>query len=1059
MIYHLGDDREFALDEALYQLRRGEEVIRLAPRTFDVLLYLVRHRHQVVSKGELLEGVWTGETVSEAVLPTNVAALRKALGDERAGARMIQTVHGRGYRFVGAVVESGAEPAAPSGAPVTPPTGDAQAPPESATAGPFVGREDVMAELSGRLSQALAGDGCLVFLVGEPGIGKTRTAEELAADARARGARVLRGCSYEGEGAPAYWPWVQVLRQIFRELDDAAQLRDALGAGASDIGQLMPELRARLAEVPEAQDLRSEHARFRLFDSVASFLARASRWRPLVLLLDDLHWADAPTLLLLRFLAAELRGTRVLVLGAYRDVEVRRDQPLAQIVAELAREPNFYRVILRGLSPADSARFVEEVAGGAVSADAQRAVYEMSEGNPFFLHETVRLFDEEGRLHAEDGSSDWSTALPQGVREVIGRRLDALSPECNWILGLAAVIGRDFGVNVLKEVAELPAESLLAHLDAATAAHIVSAAPRDGTTPALGQYSFSHALIRETLYEELSAPERVRLHRRVGLVLEAIHGAESRAHLPELAHHFFQAAPTGDIDRATDYAERAALAALDLLAYEESIAHYERALQALEFRVPIDEARRCQLTLGLGWAQQRAGREADWKNTFRRAAEMARSLERGDLLAGAAMGIGGWPPEAGRAPLDENSELRALAEEALAALPERELALRARLLSALAVTPPDQELMERRDALSQQALELARESGEPDALFDAYYARQWALSGPDDIAQRLEVSRAILALGEKLGAKERIFTGHEDHCRAYHALGDMAAADRHLEACARLAEELRLPRYRASVARFRFTRAVGDGRLEEGDALLDEYREFGAQSGELVGTGILSRYFDLWLHRERGELDLLGPELFESIEQDRSWLGPFAGAMLAALRIECGDHERGREDFERLAAGDFSDIQRDENWLFTMFLGAEACVGLGDARRAALLRPLLEPFAALNVTHLTGRFYIGSAHHWLARLAALCGDDASARPHFEAALAADDAMGARPALARSRYEYARYLLGRAPGAAAAAPPFRADARRAESLLAETLAAAEDMGMRGLARAARELLVA
>jgi DNA-binding winged helix-turn-helix (wHTH) protein/tetratricopeptide (TPR) repeat protein len=1054
MIYLLGEAGEFELDEGLYQLRRDGDVIRLAPRAFDVLLYLVRHRDHVVAKRELLDGVWQGEAVSESVLPSNVTALRKALGDERAGARMIQTVHGRGYRFVAPVEECAARAPGADAGPTQP--GDAHDVPMLEEAGLFVGRDRVMEELHTHLARAVAGAGRLVFLVGEPGIGKTRTAEELAGEARAQDVRVLQGCCYEGEGAPAYWPWVQILRQLLRDFDTPGALREALGVGAADIGQLVPELRSQLPELPTPPDLQSEHARFRLFDSVATLLANVSRARPLLLVVDDLHWADAPTLLLLRFLARELREARVLLLGAYRDVEVRRHHPLAQIVGELSRESNFHRLLLRGLSAADSARFVEAMSVGPVSEAAVQVVYDMSEGNPFFLHETVRLFAAEGRLQPESESRDWGMALPQGVRDVIGRRLDTLGPECNRVLGLAAVMGRDFRLNVLQEVAELPAETLLELLDEAVAAYVVVAAGGGGRVSSVGQYSFCHALIRETLYEELSAPERVRMHRRVGCVLEAVYGADVEAHLSELAHHFFQSVPGGDVERAIEYGERAARAALDLLAYEEGIAHYQRALQALEFCVPVDEARRCELTLGLGWAQFRAGHEQDRLTSFRRAAELARRIARADLLAGAAMGTGGWPPAAGRAPMDENSEFRALVEEALAQLPSDDLALRARLLSALAVTPPDQDSMERRSVLSAQSVALARESGDPDALFDAYFARQWALTGPDDTEERLELSAAILELGEKLGAKERIFTGHEDHIRANWVLCDMAVADRHSEACERLAAELRLPRYEYSVTRFQLARAMGDGRFDEAEELLGRLPVLGSRAGESAGIDILVRYFEVWVRRERGELDQIDRAFFDAVAQDEEWLGSFAHVILAVFCGELGEEAARQRHFERLASRDFADIPRDENWLFILFLAADVCCELADARRASLLYPLLAPYAGLNVTHQTARIYIGSAHTWLARLAALCGQSERSTEHFEAALAMNQTLGALPALVRTRYAYAQALLGRAGGEAAAAKPRTSDARRASALLSQALEGAEATGMRALVRDIRQL---
>jgi DNA-binding winged helix-turn-helix (wHTH) protein/tetratricopeptide (TPR) repeat protein len=1043
MIYRFGESDDFELDEALFQLRRRGKVIPLSPRIFDVLRFLIRNRDHVVSKDELLDGVWAGEAVSESVLPSNVTALRKALGDERAGARMIQTVHGRGYRFVAAVEERESASSA-SNELALPGAAGAVQPASGAT--PFVGRAEVMAELRADLERAFAGSGGLVFLVGEPGIGKTRTADELAAEASGRGARVLQGRCYEGEGAPAYWPWVQILRTALRGAEPGL-LREQLGAGATDIAQLVPELRGLFPELPDPPDLQSEHARFRLFDSVASFMGKASRSRPLVLVLDDLHWADAPTLLLLQFLARELREVRVLLLGAYRDVEVRRHHPLAQVSGELAREPHFHRILLRGLSRGDVASFVEGVTGTGTPEEVLREVYELSEGNPFFLHETVRLFASEGRLADDGGPGDWGLAIPQGVRDVIGRRLDTLSPDCNRVLGLAAVIGREFGLSVLQPVAELPAEMLLQLIDEAEAAGIVDAVGAGGETAALGRFSFTHTLIRETLYGEQSAPERARHHRRVGEALEAVYGAEAEDHLPELAHHFFQAVPAGDLDRAVDYAERAAAAALELLAFEESIGHYQRALQALEFRLPVDEVRRCELGLALGGALYRAGRYAEQRRTVLRAADTARKIDRPDLLARAAMTLSGWPPDSGPGVTEEVAQFRALAEEALEQIGDSERALRARLLSGLAVTPPDQDSMQRRDLLSQQALDLSRQTGDTEALFDALFARQWALLGPDDAQRRMEVATEILHLGERLGAKERIFTGHEDRTRALLALGDIESADRELDACQRLAEELRLPIYWYSIVRFQLARAFGDGRLDDAESLIARFAELGASAGG-DGWRVLTVLWNTWLMHERGRLAEVKSS-FESLLGEQAWLGVLGHAALAKLQVELANLDVARQHFELVAKQSFADIPRDESWMFILFLAAETCAELADERRAASLYALLEPYANCNISHQTARFYVGAAASSLGRLAILCAGRAEALRHFETALVLGRRMGTRPALVRTQYQLARLLLNRAPGCNRTAAVAQSDRDRARSLLSEARKMAESTGMAGM----------
>jgi DNA-binding winged helix-turn-helix (wHTH) protein/tetratricopeptide (TPR) repeat protein len=1009
---------ELELDEGLYQLRKRGKVVKLAPKAFDLLLYLIRHRDRVVSKAELLDELWPGEHVTESVLPSNVAAVRRVLESGRSRSRLIQTVHRRGYRFVAAVEES---------------EETAEAPHE---AGLFVGRDDVMQELRAALDEVLSGRGRVGMLVGEPGIGKTRTAEELATEARRRGALVADGRCYEGEGVPAFWPWIQILRTLVADLP-AARLKEQLGDGAPDIEPLVPEFRKRFPDLPEPDAVESEQARFRLFDSVSTFLRNASRERALVLFLDDLHWADEPTLRLMQFLVREMRDARVALLGAYRDVELRRQHPLAQVLGQLAQEPHFRRIPLRGLVESDVSRFIAVTAGRDASDALVRAVFEMTEGNPFFIHETVRLLDAEGRLDAAP-ETPWSVSLPQGVREVIGRRLDRLSDACNRVLTVAAVMGREFAVGVLEQAVGLSRDALLECLDEAAAARIVSheAGNGGGATPLpLGHYAFTHALIREVLYEELTGPQRVRLHRRVAEVLDATYGQAADAHLPELAHHFFEAAPGGDVERAIDYGVRAAEQALGQLAWEESVARYERVLQAEELAVPVSEARRGELTLGLAQALWQAGSYPRARETFRRVIDIARRLGDGRLLARAILGMGGWPKfRADEPPGGPADEYRALLEEALHCVEEGETALRARLLSHLA----EQISMEARESHSQKAVALARESGDLDALFGALYSRLAALLGPDDIRRRLELATELLDLGILCGSKEKVFVARESRIRSLMALGNIAGMDREIDSCHDLAEELRVPIYRHSLSRFRMARALGDGRLDEAERLNHEILDLGPKADD-TNAEFLFAVLTGWLQYLRGDL-LPTRELIEGLLERIAFIGPISLAFAAFLHAELDEPDSARRHFDRLAARDFADVPRDEAWLMTVSVAAEACAYLDDRRRAETLYDLLLPYADLIVSHQHMRVYLGSVEYVLGRLAETRGEREKAAAHYEAAMESSRRIGARPHLARTQYAYAGMLLD----AEFISPDERS---RARHLLARAEGTARELGMK------------
>jgi DNA-binding winged helix-turn-helix (wHTH) protein/tetratricopeptide (TPR) repeat protein len=995
MIHAFGD---FELDDAVFELRRGDEPVKLPPKTFDLLLYLVRHRSRVVSKAELLDKVWAGEHVTEAVLPTHVRAARAAMDDSRGREGLIQTVHGRGYRFV-APVEERHEAA-----------GCRSATPDAATSlghdDVFVGRDEVMAELRVLLDEAFEGRSRVVMLVGEPGIGKTRAAEELAREARSRGALVLEGRCYEGEGVPAFWPWVQALRGFVAGLDPTV-LRESLGVGAAEVARLVPEVGERLPDLVSPLPLESDQARFRFFDAVTTGLRNAGRARPLVVFLDDLHWADEPTLLLLHFFAREIREGRVLLLGAYRDVELRRQHPLARVLGELAREAHYRRVPLCGLSESDVGHFLEATTGRPSPTGLVPEVFRMTEGNPFFVHEMVRLLSAEGRF-AEPFDSHLDVRLPEGVREVIGRRLDRLSGDCNRMLTLAAVIGRQFDVSLLERIAELPGARVLDLLDEAESARI--ACPTRGQAgqavlPRGGRYAFSHALIRETLYEELTAPQRVRLHRRAGETLESLVGQQADTLLTGLAHHFFQAAPGGDVGRAIEYCVRAGEQALELLAYEEGVVYFEHALQALELGVPVDEEKRCLLVLALGRARWQAGRYPEGRRTFAEAAVLARKLERPDLLARAALGLGGWPQFlADEPPGGIADEYRALLEEALERLPDDELALRARVLSGLAAETD----METRDRRSLEAVKLARESGDRDALFDALAARLTALLGPRDTRRRLETATELLELAREMGRKDRVFVAREARLRSFLLLGDMARFDRELEVCAELAEELRLPIYHYSLTRFRVARALGDGRYADVERLGQLAVELGRRSDD-PASALQFGMLTAWARHERGESQALEHGLGAMLDRV-AHLGTVPHAFAAFLYAELGNRERAQHEFDQVAEGGFEDIPADEAWLMTISLCASTAVALRDEVRARRLLDLLEPYADLLVAHQHMRIYIAPVSQVLAGLCRLLGDRARSRSWYEDALERSQRIGARPAEVAARLGLAELLL-------------------------------------------------
>jgi tetratricopeptide (TPR) repeat protein len=891
--------------------------------------------------------------------------------------------------------------------------------------GIFVGREAELQRLRSALQEAWEGKGRLLMLVGEPGSGKTRTTEQLITYARLHDFQVLQGRCYEGEGAPAFWPWVQMIRS-YLEACDPAELSSEI-SGAAAMAEIVPEIRGRMGVLEVPPPLEPAQARFRLFESITAFLKNASRAKPLLLILDDLHWADAPSLLLLVFLAREFRSSRMAVIGTFRDIALGRHHPLARTLGDLARHGAGERIQLGGLSEADVARFIEISTGTTPSPSLVKSVYAQTEGNPFFVSETIKLLVSEGRLTGKGEASTSGMLMPQGVREVIGRRLDHLSEDCNEALATAAILGSEFSLKVLQRVSDLSAGRLLEVLDEAVAARVVNQLPQ-----AAGRYTFAHALIREVLYEELGVNRRVRLHCRAGTALEEVYSFELDEHLDELANHFLQGAAGGDVDKAIDYAIRAGRRASSRIAYEEAVGHYQRALEAIEAHQVGNEVRRCELLLALGDALKKTSDIGKAREILERAADCARRTAQWESLALAALTL--TAPVMGAIGVVDETLLRLL-NESLDKLPPQDSAIRARVLAQLSAVhyyAPDS-----RVPRSLEAVDMARRVGDPTALITALYCRHIALVLTDDLEGRRQVALEMLRIAEAAGSKETMLRALYRLVVDAMAIGDMTALDEAIESYARLAGEIRQPAYLWLVPFFRGNRALLQGRFDECDRL--------AQEAAVIASRVDDRAAPVFLTTQTIALRVEQGRTGEQVQLVESYLQkypmiPGYRATLAYIYAQLDRREDALREMERVMANNLANMPRDGSWMVTLASLSWVCWLLNHAQLAGVIYPLLLPYATHNIVAGNAGVGCGSVWRAIGLLSAAMSRWDQAAHQLEEAILMNGRLGARPFEAVSKHELAQVLLARgAPG----------DGERAIRLTDEALAAASEIGAKGL----------
>jgi tRNA A-37 threonylcarbamoyl transferase component Bud32/tetratricopeptide (TPR) repeat protein len=580
---------------------------------------------------------------------------------------------------------------------------------------PMVARDGELAELVSHLDRMLLGHGGMVLLGGEPGVGKTRLARELQRIARERGCVALTGHCYEQEGAPPLGPFIETLEQVARAFPQA--MRISMGDVAPEMATLVPELRRHFPDISQMPPIDPEQQRRVLFSAYLTYTQRATAKSAGVVLFDDLHWADEASVQLLQHLASHLSSMRLLVIGTYRDVDLDASRPFARALENLVRQRQAVRVGVRRLDKSGVRDLLRGMSGFLPPESLVDAVYQETDGNPFFVEEVFQHLKEEGRLFDREGR--WKSDLriedidvPEGVRLVITRRLQRLGVDARKVLTAAAVIGRTFPLDLLTAVADQDEETLLDLLDDAVRAQILySERGRNA------RYSFVHELIRSTLLTDLSLPRRQRLHVRVADAIEQLRASSLDAHASSLAHHLYQAGAAVEQDRAVAALARAVQRAVSSGAYEEALALADQ-LESLDVADDFTAAALIWDTrVRCNWALARfesvlapAERllELGLRNhDYRRAAQAAERL--GQVLVNVAKAELSLP----------------LYERVLAAIPKTEDYARALTLGGYALALWGAGQLAACRAAAEEALALGRELGDPSVQGAAICSLAW----------------------------------------------------------------------------------------------------------------------------------------------------------------------------------------------------------------------------------------------------------------------------------------------------------------------------------------------
>jgi DNA-binding winged helix-turn-helix (wHTH) protein/tetratricopeptide (TPR) repeat protein len=963
---------EFELDEKLFQLRRAGAPVALRRKPLQLLLYLAQNATRVVPTAELLKTVWPGVKVTEVSLRQTVRALRVALGSDVG--KTLVSVRGHGYRLQVPVIYR--PTVATTGRREQPLGGPADEAPRRS----FFGRDSELDQILNAAREATGGHGQLVVVTGAPGLGKTRLAQEVAAVVPSS-MRVVWGRCWEEGGSQPFWPWDAVMRGII----------GGERAGSPDFSELLLESGAGDANDGASQD---PQARFRVFSAATSLIRGHAVRDPLLIILEDLHAAEEPALLLLKFLARELPEMRVLVLGTYRAEDV-LDRPRCGAI--LDGLPVGVRIVLDGLRAEEVDAYLESTVAPRPNRAVVSRMHEISGGNPLFLQELVRLSGAD--LGAGLPALDWIARSTSPLRDAIRRHLRPLSPRAREVLAASAVIGSVFELLVLREMLGWSDDELLECIGNAVAAGVVSeTSPRN--------FVFCHALIRELLLHELPAADRRRLHERAAQALETLGRGEQPRSVAAIAYHLVQSLPAaGAAPRAVDYLVRAAEGAAMRTAHEEARSHYRKALEVLD-QADLPSRRWFEVTVRLVDAERLCGAVGEAQARGQLAIDWARSKGTTEDLVQAVLAFAMAHPDTGV--LDD--ALMRLLEEVLAVLPESAVQHRVVLLSRLSVllsfTQGDNRCIE----VSNQALALARTLDDQRSLGQALSGRIFCLLGrphAESAGLLLEAQDEALALARTCTDADIALDleGWGYTTLLHH--GQIERATQELVRYEQLSRAARRPLHDWYVMSIRTARAIWMGDFATGERLAGETLDYGTR----MESPAAESYFGgqlFQIRRDQGRIEELLPVLSANAEAYPTMQGWRAG--LAIAYLETGNEDGARSELDRAAHDDFDDLVHDMHWLAVVSLYGEVSAALNHRGSAKRLYELLRPMEPRVATTGAVAVVLGFGGLVLGQLALTLGDEQGSAGHFKSALALATRMGAQPWMARAELGLARAFL-------------------------------------------------